>query len=210
MKGLPEAKETNMKRRTALWALTLSLFTSLPAGAAPYEVDRDHSTVGFRIRHLIGNVSGRFDRFTGTIDFDGKNLATLKTESVIETASINTNVEKRDQHLRSADFFDVENLQKPDFKTIRFVGLKVADVKGMRFDLRGNLTIHGVTKPIVLKTEFLGEAKDPWGNIRAAFSAKGSLNRKDFGLTWNKALETGGFLVGDNVEIELQIEALRK
>ena len=199
-----------MKPRLALWAIGLSLFSAPLALATPYELDRDHSTVGFHIRHLIGKVSGRFDKVTGTIDFDGKNLAALKTQADIETASINTNVEKRDQHLRSPDFFDVDNPKKPEFRTIHFLSGKVSDLAGNRFKIRGEITIHGITKSIVLDGEFLGEAKDPWGNLRAAFSAKGTLNRKDFGLTWNKALETGGVLVGDEVEIDLQIEAVRK
>jgi polyisoprenoid-binding protein YceI len=195
-----------------LFALFFGFFFSASSLlAATYEIDRGHSNVGFQIRHLvISKTSGRFDQFSGTVEMEPKKLQTLKTEATIDAASINTNEPKRDTHLKSADFFDVDNPKKPENKTIKFKSSKVTDVKGNKGKLHGELIMHGVTKPVTLDLEFLGEQKDPWGNEKIGFSATGKLNRKDFGLTWNKALETGGVLVGEEVEIAIDIEAQSK
>ena len=123
----------------------------------------------------------------------------------METASINTDVVKRDDHLRSADFFDVKK-----FPYLSFVGREVREVQKDQFKIAGDLTIHGVTRPVVLDAEFGGVAKDPWGNSRAAFTAMTVIDRKDFGLTWNKLLESGGLLVGEDVRILLEIECIQK
>ncbi len=192
-----------MKRLTlALAALTLGL---TQAHAANYKIDPDHSTVMFKVRHLIGKVTGRFDRFTGTFVYEKDKPKAWKAETTIEAASINTNTAKRDEHLRSEDFFDVKN-----YPTLKFVSTGVSDIQGNKFKLNGKLTIHGVTKTVALDTEFLGEGKDPFGNEQADFEARVKINRKDYGLTWNQAVETGGALVGDDVEIELAISGYKQ
>lgn len=191
-----------MKKR--VW-FSVFLFWSSFASATTYKIDADHSTVGFKIRHLIGKVSGRFDRYQGTFVYEKGNPKVWKTEATIEAASINTNTPKRDDHLRSPDFFDVQK-----FPTLQFISTKVTDVKGDKAKLHGNLTIHGVTRPVVLDFEFLGEGKDPWGNELGSALATVTINRKDYGLTWNEAIETGGVLVGDEVEITLEIEGQKK
>lgn len=190
-------------RKTLLAALILT-GAGFPTQAASYKIDESHSTVMFKVRHLLGKVSGRFDKFEGTFEYDPANLATLKTKAEIQAASINTNVAKRDEHLRSADFFDTAK-----YPTLSFVSTKVTDIKGSKAKLQGKLTIHGVTKPVTLDIESLGAAKDPWGNERAALSASTMINRTDYGLTWNQALETGGVLVGEEVEITLEIEGMK-
>ncbi len=173
--------------------------------ATTYKVDPEHTSVTFRVRHLFTQVNGRFDRFDGKIIFDPVTPKQVKVEGNIDAASVNTNVEERDKDLRSPRFFDIGKYPK-----ITFVSTKVADVDAAKKSgkLHGNLTIHGVEKPVVLEVSYLGEGKDPWGNRRAGFSARTSINRKDFGLTWNETLETGGLLVGDEVQIDIQAEGL--
>jgi polyisoprenoid-binding protein YceI len=148
-------------------------------------------------------VHGRFDRFDGTIEFDPKDPKATVVRGTIESASIDTNHEKRDKHLRSADFFDVEK-----YPTLTFESTGVTHVNGKNGKLAGSLTIHGVTKPVVLDVTFLGRGKDPWGNVRAGFTATLNIDRKDFGLNWNKVLETGGVLVGDEVAIRIDAEGI--
>ncbi|HLG19202.1 MAG TPA: YceI family protein [Bdellovibrionota bacterium] len=162
------------------------------------------------MRHLIGKVHGNFQKFSGKFEFEPGKPAKWKAEATIDVASINTNVEKRDQHLRSKDFFDVENKEHLDYATMKFVSTKVTEVKENKAKLHGNLSIHGITKPVVLDLDIGGEATDPWGNKKAAFSAATTINRKDFGLTWNQTLEAGGVLVGDDVEITLEVEGNKK
>ncbi|MFO0559242.1 MAG: YceI family protein [Polyangiales bacterium] len=170
-----------------------------------WNIDASHSTVGFTIRHLvISKVRGRFAQFSGAITLPESGAldgASVKAEVKID--SIDTAEPKRDGHLKSADFFDAEK-----FPTMSFESTKVV-AKGGEFELHGKLTIKGNTKDVVFHGENLGNAKDPWGNQRAVFSAKTSINRSDFGLTWNQALETGGVLVGDKVEIELDVQAVK-
>ena len=181
----------------ALWA---------QAAAATYKIDEAHSAVTFKVAHLaISKVSGRFDKFSGTIEYTPGETKNWKTEAVIDAASINTGVEARDKHLRTPDFFDVEK-----FPTITFKTLKVTNYKNMKGRLHGELTMHGVTKPVVLEVEGSGPVKDPWGNERMAAVAKTTINRKDFGLGWNQVLEAGGLLVGEKVEITLEIEAVKE
>ncbi|HBA61890.1 MAG TPA: protein yceI precursor [Elusimicrobia bacterium] len=177
-----------------------------PAYAATYDIDAAHSAVTFKVAHMaISKVSGRFDKFTGSLEFVPGDTKAWKAEASIETASINTNVEARDKHLRAADFFDAEK-----FPAITFKGLKVTNYKNMKGKLHGELTMHGVTKPVVLDVQGSGPAIDPWGGERLAAVATTTINRKDFGLTWNKVLETGGLLVGETVEITLEIEAVKR
>lgn len=173
------------------------------AGAASYKVDPAHTSVTFLVRHLFTNVEGRFKTFDGTIVFDPAAPEKTVVKGTIDVASIDTNVAKRDEHLRSPDFFDVAKFPK-----IEFVSTGVTDVDKAKNTgkLHGNLTMHGVTKPVVLDAQFLGAATDPWGNKKAGFSATTTIDRKEFGLDWNKALETGGLLVGDEVTVRLNVE----
>ena len=171
-----------------------------------YVIDADHSTLGFTIRHAgIGKTRGQFDEFNGTIEVADDSTPTGSTASAtIKAASVNTRNNDRDNHLRSADFFDVETYPEWTFATTGVSGSKAS------FTLTGDLTIHGVTKSVDLEVEFLGAATDPFGNDRAAFEASTVISRKDFGLTWNAALEAGGVLVGDKVTITLEIEAIKQ
>jgi polyisoprenoid-binding protein YceI len=173
------------------------------AQAVKLSIDPQHSSVGFRVRHLFTNVSGQFRKFEGTIEFDQKNPGASKVAVTIQTASVDTNVDARDKDLRSARFFDVAK-----YPTITFVSTGVGDVAGDRAKVKGALTMHGVTKDVVLDAQFLGSAKDPWGNQRYGFHAQTKINRKDFGMAWNEAIEAGGVLVGDEVEILLDVEAV--
>lgn len=180
---------------------------ALPAQAVPvtYSVDPAHTTVGFKIRHLFSQVQGRFDRFEGTITFDPDAPASAKVEGSIEAASINTNHAKRDAHLRNPDFFDVEKYPKISFRS---TGVSDVDASRKTGKLSGVLSMHGVDKPVILDVAFLGEGKDPWGNRRSGFTATTTLNRKDFGIIWNETLESGGLLLGEEVQIEIQVEGL--
>jgi polyisoprenoid-binding protein YceI len=186
----------------AVLAIVVGLGTA--ASATTYVVDPHHTSVGFRVRHLFTWVDGRFSRFDGTIEFDPDAPEKTAVNGTIEVASIDTNVEKRDAHLRSGDFFDVE--QHPKI-TFRSTGVTDVDAKAGTAKLHGDVTIHGVTKPVVLDVKFLGAATDPWGNRKAGFSGTTTVDRKDFGLSWNQALETGGVLVGDEVEVRIDVEA---
>jgi len=189
--------------RHPLGLVALGLLCAQPAAADRFEVDTAHTTVGFSVRHLFTSVQGRFDTFDGKIEYDPKNPAAAKVEGSIDATSINTNLTKRDTHLRSADFFDVEKHPKITFKSTK---VEVTDAKAQTGKLHGMLAIRGTERPIVLDVAFLGAGKDPWGNAKAGFSAKTTINRKDFGLSWNETLETGGVLVGDEVTIQIDTE----
>jgi polyisoprenoid-binding protein YceI len=175
--------------------------------AATYVVDGSHSNVGFTIRHLLAKVNGSFNEFAGELNFDPAKIEATTGSMTIKTASINTNNSKRDDHLRSPDFFDAA--KNPE---LSFVIKKVtADKKDKKkFKIEGDFTMHGVTKKETLTGEYLGTEKDPWGNVKAGFAATGKLSRKDYGLTWNKTLESGNVLVGDEVEIAINIEVGEK
>jgi len=171
-----------------------------------WDIDTSHSSVGFTVRHLvISKVHGRFTRWSGTLVLDPAHPAGSSIEARIETASIDTTEPKRDAHLRSPDFFDAE--KNPEL-TFRSTGVRPAG--DQRYELAGDLTMHGVTRPVVLQVEALGQAKDPWGAERVGFSARTAIDRRDFGLTWNQALETGGVMVGEKVEIAIEIEAVKR
>ena len=172
--------------------------------ADTYEIDASHSQVGFRIKHLVGKVPGRFTKFAGTVEYTPGKPEAWKVVATIDPASINTDNEKRDGHLKSADFFDVAKHPEMSFKST-----KVAGVKGDGAKLHGELTMHGVTKPVVLDLELGGTTKDPWGNTRAGFTATGTINRKDFGIVWNKTLDSGGLLIGEEVALVIDIEAFQ-
>jgi len=195
-----------MKRIVSLFSGILVLALPLAALAAVWTIDPEHSTIGFKVRHLmVSNVQGNFSKHTGTVDINDKDISKSKVEISIDTNSINTQVQKRDDHLRSADFFDVAK-----YPTMTFVSKKVAKAGKDKLKVIGDLTLHGVTKEVVLAVDGPSqEAKDPWGNIRKGATATAKINRKDFGLTWNKALETGGVVVGDEISIILEIEMIK-
>jgi polyisoprenoid-binding protein YceI len=169
-----------------------------------FQIDTTHSSVEFSIRHLmIAKVRGRFTQFTGTLELEDGDLTRSTVKAEIDAASITTANDQRDTHLRSADFFDVAA-----FPQITFVSKQIVEKNG-ELVLNGALTIHGVTNDVTLAVENLGTAADPWGNQRIAFAARGSIDRKQFGLNWNQVLEAGGFLVGDKVELSLDVQAVR-
>lgn len=184
----------------SLIKLFLALFLSFSfAHAKEFVVDASHSHVGFSIKHMmISNVKGNFNTYSAEIEFDEAKKQFTKLNAKIDTASIDTGIVKRDDHLRSADFFDVTK-----FKTIEFVMTSMKENK-----VYGKLTMHGVTKDIVLQSTVHGLIKDFQGNQRLGFSLEGKLNRKDFGLTWNKILEGGGLTVDETVNITIEIEAI--
>ena len=196
-----------MKRLITSISTIIALALPAFAFASTWTIDPDHSNVGFKIKHLmITNLKGNFDKFTGTVEINDKDITKSKVEFTIDTNSINTNVQKRDEHLRSADFFDVAK-----FPTMTFVSKKVAKAGKDNLKVTGDLTLHGVTKQVVLDVEGpSAESKDPWGSIRKGATATTKINRKDFGLVWNKALETGGVAVGNEITITLEIEMIKK
>jgi polyisoprenoid-binding protein YceI len=170
-----------------------------------WTIDSAHSTVGFVARHLmITKVRGRFTDFSGAIEVAPDPLQS-RVEATVDLRSVDTGDEKRDAHLRSADFFDVEGGASPTM-TFQSTGIKDDDGDSVLF---GDLTINGVTRQVEFALEFEGVNIDPWGNTKAAFSAETEINRKDFGIEWNVALETGGVLVGDTVKVELDIQAVK-
>ncbi len=169
-----------------------------------FTIDSSHSGIHFAVRHMVvAKVRGAFTRFQGTIDLDEADPSTAKVSARIEAASIDTREPKRDEHLRSADFFEVDRYPELVFES---TGVEKA---GDGYRVTGALTLHGVTRTVVLEAELLGGGKDPWGNRRVGFQARTTINRKDFGLHWNAALETGGVLVGEKVEIEIDVEAIK-
>jgi polyisoprenoid-binding protein YceI len=200
--------DVTSNRRTAAAVIVSVLaggFFPLVAAAAEYKVDPAHTSVTFRVRHLFTWVQGRFGGFEGTIVYDPSDPKVTKVEGSIDVASVDTNVDKRDEHLRSKDFFHVEKYPKITFTS---TGVAEVDESKKRGKMKGALSIHGIEKPVVLDVAYLGEATDPWGNTSAAFTAEVNINRKDFGLNWNQTLETGGFLVGDEVQIRIDAAAM--
>lgn len=199
-----------LKKRTRSWRL-LWLFGAmvwLPsvvhAEPARWNLDPDHSTIEFRVTHMIvSKTTGRFMNYAGFIDMDAEASTVKVIEATIKAGSVNTNHEKRDSHLRNADFLDVEHYPTITFKMKNYK--KTAE----GYTAVGDLTLHGVTKEITLAGQYNGATKDPWGNTRAGFSAEGKLNRKDFGMVWNKTLDSGGLVVGDEVQIRLDIECIK-
>lgn len=167
-----------------------------------FAIDKVHSEAAFSVRHLITKVRGRFADFSGTIDFNADQPAASKVRFEIQAESIDTNTADRDKHLRSDDFFAVAQ-----YPTIVFESTGITPAGGNAYTVAGNLTMRGVTKTIEIPVSFLGSAVDPWGNEKVAFEGEVTINRKDYGLNWNAALETGGFLVGDDVKISLSIQA---
>jgi polyisoprenoid-binding protein YceI len=191
--------------RSAL-ALVLAASTASSAYAEiiTYEADKAHSNIIFKIRHLLSKTTGQFKDYKATVMIDPEKRDQVNVVAEIEVASIDTDEPKRDAHLKNEDFFDVAKFPK-----MTFTGSKLTDVNAERTKgkLEGKLTIKDVSRPVVLDVEWLGTAVDPWGNQKAAFSGETTINRKDFGIVWNKTLDAGGYLVGDEVEIEINIEA---
>jgi polyisoprenoid-binding protein YceI len=170
-----------------------------------WNIDETHSGIHFSIRHMVvSKVRGRFAKYSGRIELDDQDITRSVVEATIDATSIDTGTAQRDQHLRSADFFDVER-----FPQLRFRSKRIDKVEDDRYRMLGDLTIRDITSGVSLDVEYGGRATDPQGNERAGFVARTTLDRKDFGLKWNQALEAGGVLVGDRVDIELEVEAVR-
>lgn len=185
-----------------------SILMLLPALAAAevekYNVDPVHSDVGFTIRHFVSKVPGRFNQFEGEMQIDPQDPTTMAIQGTVQVASIDTNQPKRDEHLRSWEFFDA-----PTYPTITFKSKTVTKSGPSTYTVLGDLTLHGVTKEVPLEVEVLGFGPDAWGGMRAGFEAKGKINRKDFGMTWNKVLDAGGTVLGDDVELVVHVEAAK-
>lgn len=176
------------------------------ARAANYDIDTAHSSAGFAVRHLaVSNVRGEFAKVTGVVEYDAKDLSKTRVEATLDAASVTTRDPKRDEHLKSADFFDVAQ-----YPVITFKSTKVEKAsQGLK--VKGDLTLHGVTRPVVLDVQGpTPEVKDPWGNVRAGASATAKINRKDFGMSFNKTLDSGGLVVGDEVAITIDVELVKK
>ena len=168
-----------------------------------YKIDKAHSEATFQVRYLLTRLRGRFSDFDGTIQFDEANPENSTIDFTIQAASIDTNEPDRDKHLRSADFFAVE-----EFNTITFKSKRIIKRGADTYDLVGDLTMHGVTKEMTLPVTHLGAGKDPYGRDKIGFETEGALNRKDFGLSWNAALETGGVLIGDEVKVSVTVQGV--
>ena len=179
------------------------LFIASISFAAKFQIDTSHTQIHFSAQHLVVfKVRGNFNDFNGLIEVDPKTKTLISAEATIQTASIDTRIEKRDQHIRSPDFFDAANYPQIHFKSKSITG------SGDNIIMVGDITMKGVTKEIILQGSFLGMVAGPGGKLRAGFAASGTLNRKDFGLNWNKVTETGGLVVGDEIQIGLEIESI--
>jgi polyisoprenoid-binding protein YceI len=187
----------------SLLALSLAIATAASAAPATWTIDQNHSQVGFSIRHFFSKVPGNFGKFQGAIVYDPQKPEVSSVKVEIDASSINTQNEKRDNHLRSEDFFDVAK-----FPTLTFVSTKVAASGENKLKVDGNLTMHGVTKPVTLFVTFLGAGPSMNGEQRSGFEAITTLNRKDFGILWNKTLDQGGTMLGDDVDIHLGVEGV--
>jgi polyisoprenoid-binding protein YceI len=197
-----------MRTRRLLMAAVATLLILAASGprviAATFQIDASHSAIGFKIRHLVGRVPGQFGEFSGTIEMDPDDPAGGSVEVVIQASSIDTRNQDRDNHLRNEDFFHVDQYPTITFRSTQVTG------SGDRLRVVGDLTMHGVTRPVTLDTQILGVAPDPWGNLRAGFEATTTIDRKEFGIVWNKTLDAGGLLLGKAVEVTLSIEAVAK
>jgi polyisoprenoid-binding protein YceI len=194
-----------MNRRFVPFALVSGLLVTQALAADTYVFDKAHTEASFQVRHLVTKVRGKFTDFTGTLKLDPAKPEASSVEFALKAASVFTGEEKRDQHLKSPDFFDAEKFPELTFKSsaIKATGKDA-------YDVTGTLTIHGVSKEVTLPVSFLGFVKSPWGDERAGFETGIKLNRKDYGLVWNKTLETGGVLVGEEVEVAVNVEAVKQ
>ena len=195
-----------MKRIFAIVSL-LVLALPLAALASTWNLDPDHSTAQFKVKHLmISNVKGNFETISGVLNLDDRDITRSRVEVNIQVTSVNTNIKKRDDHLRSADFFDVAR-----FPAMTFTSTRVEKAGPDKLRVTGNLTLKGVTRPVVLHVDGLTpEIRDPWGYVRRGASATATINRRDFGITWNKSMDNGGSVVGEEVAIQLEVEFVRK
>ena len=195
-----------MNFKSAVLAIGL-LALSVLGHAANYEIDPVHSSAQFAVKHLmVSTVRGEFTKLSGTAVIDDKNLGKSTIEASIDAATISTREAKRDEHLRSPDFFDTAK-----FPSITFKSTEVKKAGDGKYKVTGNLTLHGVSKSVVLDVDAPAtEVKDPYGNVKRGATATTTINRKDFGLGWNKALETGGVLVGESVQITIDLQLVRK
>jgi polyisoprenoid-binding protein YceI len=191
-----------MNRRLAVVALVAALAASAAPAADTYVVDKAHSEATFQVRHIVTRVRGNFADISGTIQADGAKPEASSVEFTVKTASIDTGVPDRDKHLQSADFFEAEKYPEMTFKSTR-----IKPVGKDRYEVTGTFTLRGVSKELTLPVTFLGFAKDPRGNEKAGFETSVTLNRKDFGMVWNKVLDNGGALLGDEVYVSVNIEA---
>jgi polyisoprenoid-binding protein YceI len=195
-----------MKNFQKVLYLGFLLFSSLAfAHVETYTLDSVHSSVSFKIRHLIGKVTGSFPAFTGTLNFDAEDIALSSVTAEIDAGSINTQNTKRDDHLKSPDFFDVAKFPKLNFKSS-----KIRKAETGKYQIDGELTIHGVKKAVTLEMVYNGISKGMMGELRAGFSATTKINRKDFGIVWNKTLDAGGLVIGDDVDVVIEIEAVKE
>lgn len=196
-----------MKKNLLSLALAAALgAATLPAVAETWTVDTAHSSVGFAVRHMmVSNVKGSFDKFTASVDGDPADPASARISAKIEVGSINTREPKRDDHLRSGDFFDAGK-----FPEMTFASTKVEKVSANKAKVTGNLSLRGVTKPVVLDVEYTAPVKNPWGKTVVGATATGKVNRQDFGVSWSKSLDGGGVVVGDEVTIQLDLELIRQ
>lgn len=170
-----------------------------------YQIDNAHSQIQFTVRHMmISRVRGWFEKFSGNFEIDEKNPAASKVTVQIEAESINTREPQRDGHLRSADFFEVEK-----YPYLTFTSTRVEVLDNAHARLHGDLTIRGISRPVVMEVEYTGQAQSPWGKTSLGFNGHTVINRKDWDLTWNKALETGGMLVGDDITIDIELELIQ-
>jgi polyisoprenoid-binding protein YceI len=201
----PAIKEKRMFRKLSLTAAAALLAASPALAADTWVIDKNHSEASFQIRHLMSKVRGYFKDYAGTISVDPAKPESATVEFTLKTASIDTANEGRDKDLRSANFFEVEK-----FPEITFKSTKVKAAGKDKYDVTGTLTMHGVAKEVTLPVQFLGFGKDPWGNEKAGFSTDVTLNRKDFGIVWNKTLDTGGALLGDDVLVSFNLQAAKK
>jgi polyisoprenoid-binding protein YceI len=195
-----------MLRRLALPALGMMLLAaSAMADPEPFKIDPAHSNVGFSVRHFFSKVPGNFKTYEGTILMDPKDLSKTSVDVSIDASSIDTGNSDRDKHLQSPDFFDASKFPKITFKST-----SVTPQGTSKATLKGDLTMHGVTKPVTLDAEVLGFSPDPWGNYRGGFEAKTKIKRSDFGISWNKVLEGGGTMLSDDVDITIDVEGVRQ
>jgi len=185
--------------------LLVGTITSAGMAAETYKIDRSHSEASFRIRHLMSRVSGRFTDFDGVVNINRAKPLTSSVAFTIRTASIDTGEPSRDKHLRSAEFFEVDK-----YPELKFQSTSIKSVGKDKYDVKGNLTMRGVTKPVTVRVNYLGAAKDPYGNERAGFEVTTRLNRKDYGISWNKSLDAGGYLLDDVVQVMIDIEAVKQ
>lgn len=194
-----------MLRRFASVAIAALLVSASSWAADSWTIDKAHSEVNFKVRHLVSKVSGSFTDFDGKITTDFESPENASVEFVIKVASVNTNNEKRDAHLQSPDFFNVK--EHPE---ITFRSSAITSAGDGAYHVKGTFTMLGVSKEVTLPVAFLGEVKDPWGNVKGGFEIETTVNRKEYGMEWNKALDSGGYILGDEVSVVINLEVTKE